>query len=66
LAQAFGRLIRREGDCGTFVILSAAMPSRLLTAFPAGVPISRLPLDQAIARVADRSAVPAAMPEVVA
>ena len=38
LAQAFGRLIRREGDRGTFVILSAAMPSRLLSAFPAGVP----------------------------
>ena len=34
LAQAFGRLIRREGDRGTFVILSAAMPSRLLSAFP--------------------------------
>jgi ATP-dependent DNA helicase DinG len=34
-----------------FVILSAAMPSRLLPAFPAGVPISRVPLDVAIARV---------------
>jgi ATP-dependent DNA helicase DinG len=51
LAQAFGRLIRRDGDRGVFVILSAAMPSRLLSAFPAGVPIRRLPLDQAIARV---------------
>jgi ATP-dependent DNA helicase DinG len=51
LAQAFGRLIRRQGDCGTFVILSAAMPSRLLKAFPAGVPVSRVPLDQAIASV---------------
>jgi len=51
LAQAFGRLIRRQGDCGVFVILSAAMPSRLLKAFPAGVPIHRVPLDQAIARV---------------
>ena len=36
LAQAFGRLIRRQGDCGLFVILSAAMPSRLLEGFPAG------------------------------
>jgi len=54
LAQAFGRLIRRQGDCGTFVILSAAMPSRLLKAFPAGVPVSRLPLDEAIARVENR------------
>ena len=53
LAQAFGRLIRREGDQGVFVILSAAMPSRLLPAFPAGVPIRRVPLDQAIARVTE-------------
>jgi ATP-dependent DNA helicase DinG len=51
LAQAFGRLIRRQGDCGLFVILSAAMPSRLLRAFPPGVAISRVPLDVAIARV---------------
>ena len=51
LAQAFGRLIRRQGDCGVFVILSAAMPSRLLAAFPPGVPVSRVPLDAAIARV---------------
>ena len=51
LAQAFGRLIRRQGDCGLFVILSAAMPSRLLKAFPPGVPVSRVPLDVAIDRV---------------
>ena len=54
LAQAFGRLIRRADDAGQFVILSAAMPSRLLTAFPAGTPILRLPLDEAIARVQAR------------
>jgi ATP-dependent DNA helicase DinG len=54
LAQAFGRLIRRQGDCGLFVILSAAMPSRLLSAFPPAVPIRRLPLDQAIAQVEER------------
>jgi len=54
LAQAFGRLIRRQGDCGLFVILSPAMPSRLLTAFPPGVQVSRLPLEQAIARVEAR------------
>jgi ATP-dependent DNA helicase DinG len=54
LAQAFGRLIRRQGDTGVFVILSAAMPSRLLPAFPAGVPVSRVPLDVAIARVEQR------------
>jgi ATP-dependent DNA helicase DinG len=51
LALAFGRLIRREGDRGVFVILSAAMPSRLLSAFPPGVAVRRLPLDQAISRV---------------
>jgi ATP-dependent DNA helicase DinG len=56
LAQAFGRLIRRQGDCGLFVILSAAMPSRLLKAFPPGVPVSRVPLDEAIARVERRLA----------
>lgn len=54
LAQAFGRLIRREGDRGAFVILSAAMPSRLLRAFPADVPVSRVPLDEAIERVGKR------------
>ncbi len=52
LAQAFGRLIRRQGDGGTFVILSAAMPSRLLSAFPPGVPIRRVPLAEAVERVA--------------
>ncbi|MFL6736429.1 MAG: ATP-dependent DNA helicase [Sphingomonas sp.] len=54
LAQAFGRLIRRQDDCGVFVILSAAMPSRLLKAFPPGVPIRRVPLDQAIDAVEAR------------
>jgi ATP-dependent DNA helicase DinG len=54
LAQGFGRLIRREGDRGLFVILSAAMPSRLLTAFPPEVTVRRVPLDQAIARIGER------------
>jgi len=54
LAQAFGRLIRRQGDRGVFVILSAAMPSRLLSAFPPGVRVSRLSLDLAIERVTAR------------
>ena len=51
LAQAFGRLIRRQGDKGLFVILSSALPSRLLSAFPAEVMVSRLPLDAALERV---------------
>ena len=54
LAQAFGRLIRRADDRGAFVLLSAAMPSRLLSAFPPGVPVARVPLDEAVARVAER------------
>jgi len=51
LAQAFGRLIRGAGDRGMFVLLSAATPSRLLTAFPPGVRVIRLPLAEAIERV---------------
>jgi ATP-dependent DNA helicase DinG len=54
LAQAFGRLIRRADDSGVFVMLSAAMPSRLLSAFPPGVPIARVTLEEAVARVASR------------
>jgi ATP-dependent DNA helicase DinG len=58
LAQAFGRLIRRQGDSGVFVVLSAAFPSRLLTAFPPGVAVRRVPLEQAIARVEERLILP--------
>lgn len=54
LAQAFGRLIRRADDRGLFVILSAAMPSRLLSAFPPGVPIRRITLDEAVITVSER------------
>ncbi len=48
LAQAFGRLIRSAGDKGHFVLLSAAVPSRLLTAFPPGTQIRRVTLDEAV------------------
>ncbi|MEY4500672.1 MAG: hypothetical protein RIS52_562 [Pseudomonadota bacterium] len=51
LAQAFGRLIRREGDSGIFVLLSAACPSRLLTAFPPATPVHRVTLEDAVAHV---------------
>ncbi|PZU58833.1 MAG: helicase [Sphingobium sp.] len=54
LAQAFGRLIRRAEDRGMFVILSAAMPSRLLSAFPEGVAVRRVTLDEAILSVSER------------
>jgi ATP-dependent DNA helicase DinG len=52
MAQAFGRLIRRADDHGMFVLLSSAMPSRLLSAFPPGVSITRVTLDEAVARAA--------------
>jgi ATP-dependent DNA helicase DinG len=35
-------------------VLSAAFPSRLLSAFPKDVPIRRVPLEVAIARVRER------------
>src|SRR5439155_12856463 len=47
LRQAYGRLIRRAGDRGVFVMLDRALPSRLLTAFPDGVPVARVSLAQA-------------------
>ena len=52
LAQGFGRLIRSKEDRGHFVVLSAAFPSRLLSAFPAGTPVIRLTLDEALQRIA--------------
>ena len=52
LRQAFGRLIRSAGDRGHFVLLGSATPSRLLDAFPDGVPVLRVTLDEAVARVA--------------
>ena len=54
LAQAFGRLIRRQRDRGLFVLLSAATPSRLLSAFPPGVRVSRIHLAEAVERVSAR------------
>jgi len=51
LAQAFGRIIRRADDHGHFVILSSAFPSRLLSAFPEGTPVERMPLEQALAEI---------------
>ncbi len=53
LRQAFGRLIRSADDRGAFVLLGPAVPSRLLAAFPAEVPIERVPLDIAAARIRD-------------
>jgi ATP-dependent DNA helicase DinG len=51
LAQGFGRLIRSREDHGHFVVLSAAFPSRLLTAFPPRTPVRRCTLAEALQRV---------------
>ena len=48
LRQAFGRLIRSDGDRGCFVILDPRLATRFTTAFPPGVVISRLGLVEAI------------------
>jgi ATP-dependent DNA helicase DinG len=48
LRQAFGRLIRRASDRGVFVLLDRQAPSRLMSAFPAGVVVRRLGLAQAV------------------
>src|SRR5581483_5145940 len=50
LRQAFGRLVRRAGDSGVFVLLDSRLPSRLLGAFPEGVAVERIGLKHAIAR----------------
>ncbi len=48
LRQAFGRLIRSATDRGVFVLLDRQTPSRLLSAFPAGVRVERVGLAQAV------------------
>jgi len=51
LKQAFGRLVRRADDTGVFVMLDRALPTRLLGAFPEGVPVKRVGLKDAIAEI---------------
>ena len=48
LRQAFGRLIRRASDRGVFVLLDRQAPTRLMSAFPAGVVVKRVGLAQAV------------------
>ena len=48
LKQAFGRLIRGEGDQGCFVILEGATPSRLLNGLPPEAPVKRAGLAEVI------------------
>lgn len=51
LKQAYGRMVRRDGDRGVFVMLDPMMPSRLAGAFPDGVEIERIGLAEAVATV---------------
>ncbi len=48
IKQAYGRLLRRAGDKGVFVLLDRGFPSRLAGAFPEGVEVRRLGLAEAI------------------
>ena len=48
LRQAFGRLIRQEGDHGAFVILDPRLATRFTTAFPPGIRIDRVGLADAV------------------
>lgn len=48
LAQAYGRLIRRRDDKGVFLVLDAATPTRLFSAFPETVTPERVGLVEAI------------------
>jgi ATP-dependent DNA helicase DinG len=48
IAQAFGRLIRKDGDKGVFVMLDAAAPTRLFSGLPEGVRLERLNLVDAV------------------
>jgi ATP-dependent DNA helicase DinG len=48
LRQAFGRLVRSERDRGVFVLLDRRTPTRLLSAFPAGVEVRRVGLAEAV------------------
>ncbi len=51
LRQGFGRLIRTGTDRGAFVLLDRQTPSRLLSAFPRGVEVSRVGLAEAAQRI---------------
>jgi len=53
LKQAYGRLLRRQGDAGVFVMLDAMTPSRLLSALPPSVAVERVGLADAIAGTRD-------------
>ena len=62
LKQAYGRLIRRAGDQGVFVMLDSALPSRLATAFPPGVAVQRVGLADAVSEIRNFFASPGVSP----
>jgi ATP-dependent DNA helicase DinG len=51
LKQAYGRLIRKTTDKGVFVMLDRALPSKLLSAFPQDVHVSRLGLKEVVIEI---------------
>ncbi|MEM7679974.1 MAG: ATP-dependent DNA helicase [Pseudomonadota bacterium] len=51
LKQAFGRLIRRAGDKGVFVMLDPMLPSRIQNAFPKAVEIEKIGLSETAAKI---------------
>ncbi|PZQ47892.1 MAG: ATP-dependent DNA helicase [Micavibrio aeruginosavorus] len=51
LKQAFGRLIRRAGDKGVFVMMDSMLPSRLYGAFPDGVEVQKVGLSEAASEI---------------
>lgn len=53
LAQAYGRLVRRAGDRGVFVMLDGQTPSRLLEALPEGVEVERVGLADAVKSICE-------------
>jgi ATP-dependent DNA helicase DinG len=66
LRQAFGRLIRARDDRGVFVLLDRRTPTRLLSAFPAGVEVRRVGLAEAIAGTREFLGILAEAPEITA
>ena len=46
------RLIRSKDDCGHFIVLSSAFPTRLTAAFPPDTPVLRLTLEETLHRLA--------------
>lgn len=51
LRQSFGRLIRTGTDKGVFVLLESALPSALYKAFPEGVTVEKVALEEAVEQI---------------